>query len=208
MIGLKSFMREFSALTNGELSPDALFERHKELVRCGLLPTRPGRGPGSGVPLTPETLATFLIGLLVTDSLTDLGERTAQLSAARPVRRGRSKRTDTFHAAVAKALTGEIGEYLGIQVTRHWRGVVLENPGADDPDSVRSVEYLVSEEQRLASPMISRTVSIEGKLFWTLCQRLRQDMDFSRNLDTYAEAVKGMKLGVTQKLKAAKGRRD
>jgi hypothetical protein len=84
MIGLKTFLQDF-AKTTGLASFDSLYERQRELVRCGLLPSVEGRGPGSGVPLNPETLATLLIGLLATDKLADLGERTDVLCKARPV---------------------------------------------------------------------------------------------------------------------------
>ena len=204
MIGLKSFLKEFSDFTDGELSHDALYARQRELVRCGLLPTREGRGPGSGVPLLPDTLATFLIGLLATDSLTDLGERTAQLCSACPFEflKGKSRRIAraTFHADVAKALVGstirgfqpgdDLHEnlYSGIQVTRHWRGVILQNRDIQTPDGtlrdgMQGVEYLVGEDQRLASSMLSRTVSIEQELFWTLCLRLRHYMHKTKETD-------------------------
>jgi hypothetical protein len=198
MIGLKTFLKEFSGFTGGELSHDALYARQRELVRCGLLPSREGRGPGSGVPLSPDTLATFLIGLLATDSLTDLGEHTAQLCKARPleVSKGRSSSRigrPTFRADVARVLIGskitgfqpgdDINQnlYSGIQVTRHWRGVLLQNREIQTPDGnkregMQGVEYLVGEDQRLASSMLSRTVSIEQELFWMLCLRLRHYM--------------------------------
>jgi hypothetical protein len=208
MIGLKSFLKEFSDLTQGELSHDALYARQRELVRCGLLPVREGRGPGSGVPLSADTLATFLIGLLATDSLIDLGERTAQLCDARPLdfpkgelaRRSRA----TFRGDVAKALMGseiagfgtdaipvewvgataraEPNPYSGIQVTRHWRGVILGYRRIEMPDgtvrhAVHGAEYFCRKAKGESASVLARAVSIEQSPFWVLCMRFRHFME-------------------------------
>ncbi len=42
--------------------PDTLRTRQRALVAAGLLDSKPGKGPGRGVPATPKTLAQFLIG--------------------------------------------------------------------------------------------------------------------------------------------------
>jgi len=42
--------------------PDTLRTRQRALVAAGLLDSKPGKGPGKGVPATPKTLAQFLIG--------------------------------------------------------------------------------------------------------------------------------------------------
>jgi hypothetical protein len=205
MIGLKLFLKEFSHLTGGELSHDALYARQRELTRCGLFPVREGRGPGSGVPLSADTLAVFLIGLLATDSLTDLGERTAQLCDARPLdfpkgggwgtRRSRA----TFRSDVAKALMGsriagfragedlgpDVKQYAGIQVTWHWRGVILGHrpirlPDGTERDSIHGVEYTLGQEAKNESDsasILSRTVSLEREWFWALCMKFRHFME-------------------------------
>src|SRR4051812_46787232 len=100
MSSLKSFL--YVIADSVGQSPAALYERQRVLVRHGLLPVREGRGPGSGVPLTAETLATFLIGLLVSDGLTNLAEHTANLCSARPLI-GSYRRGSAFRTDVAKA---------------------------------------------------------------------------------------------------------
>jgi hypothetical protein len=193
MIGLKSFLSVISEFSDEPF--DALYERQRELVRCGLLPVRPGRGPGTGVPLTAETLATFLIGLLAADGLSDLARRTAQLCGAKPLlvgpkQKGKQDRRVTFRTAVANALSQSTiagilpgddltkNECCGIQVTRHWRGMILQYKTFEDGDNepaegVQGIDYIVSEDMRLASPMISKTVSIEQEAWWFLCIQLR-----------------------------------
>ena len=193
MAGLKSFLNVIASFSDEPF--DALYERQRELMRCGLLPIRPGRGPGSGVPLTPETLATFLIGLLATDGLSDLARRTAQLSAAKPLlvgprQKGKKDRRVNFHTAVAAALAESKiagwqpgddlteNECSGIQVTRHWRGMIMQFKTFQDEDNepaegVQGIDYIVSEEARLSSSWISRTASIEQEPWWFICWNLR-----------------------------------
>jgi hypothetical protein len=58
------------------LNPNALYERQRALIRAGLLEARPGRGPGSGVEASPESVAMLLISVLATDSLSEVEEKT------------------------------------------------------------------------------------------------------------------------------------
>ena len=53
------------------MSPAALYERQRALVRAGLLEMKPGHGPGSGVLATPHSIAMLLIALLATGSLSE-----------------------------------------------------------------------------------------------------------------------------------------
>jgi hypothetical protein len=57
-------------------TPAAVYERQRALVRAGLIAAGPGRGPGRGVQATPRTMAVLLIGMLVTESLTEAVELT------------------------------------------------------------------------------------------------------------------------------------
>jgi len=80
---LKSFIPNVAQATG--LSPLALYERQRALVRSGLLQGKSGRGPGSGVRATAETVALLLVAVLATDSLSETEERTerfAQLESA------------------------------------------------------------------------------------------------------------------------------
>lgn len=191
MIGLRTFLKDWSNFDH-DLPFDALYERQRELVRCDLLPFRKGRGPGSGVPLTPETLSTFLIGLLATDSLSDLGNRTAEMCEARPKvsdKKGwKVKGRRTFKSDVAHALSGsrladwskpgaDLNEscFFGVQVTRPWRGILIRSQefGKQAAEGIQGIEYFVNEEARLSAPCLSRSVSIEMEPFWFICERLR-----------------------------------
>jgi hypothetical protein len=67
---LKSLIRHVSEMTR--LSEAAVYERQRALVRAGLLKTERGRGPGSGVRGTPESVALLLISLLATSSLSEV----------------------------------------------------------------------------------------------------------------------------------------
>jgi hypothetical protein len=193
MIGLRTFLKDFA--TSTKLAPfDTLYERQRELVRCDLLPQLRGRGPGSGVPLSAETLATFLISVLASDKLADLGERTAMLCQARGVinkgdqwRIGHSK--STFQIDVARALLQErnVGKrspkniYLGIQVTRPWRGTILQaRPTATQGQL--TIEYFTDPNAPLDLQFTMQNVSIEGPVFSWLSNRLWDYMEHFYNL--------------------------
>ena len=70
-LSLKSLIRDVSAFTG--MSEAAVYERQRALVRAGLLKTKRGRGPGSGVRGTPKLVALSLISLLATGNLSDAG---------------------------------------------------------------------------------------------------------------------------------------
>jgi hypothetical protein len=110
MIGLKTFIPQLSKVL--EISEIALYERQRALVRAGLLENTEGRGPGSGVRYTPETLATLLISLLATDSLSETAAATDFLLNAKRSHGERYKKlerslagAETFKKALANALT-------------------------------------------------------------------------------------------------------
>jgi DNA-binding IscR family transcriptional regulator len=68
---LKGLIRHVSAFTG--MSEATVYERQRALVRAGLLETQRGRGPGSGVRGTPESMALLLISLLATANLSEVG---------------------------------------------------------------------------------------------------------------------------------------
>lgn len=67
---LKTLLREIGPLLG--LSADQAYERQRELVRCGLLKAREGRGPGSGVPANYNTASVLVASVLATDLLKGL----------------------------------------------------------------------------------------------------------------------------------------
>jgi hypothetical protein len=65
-------------------TPASLYERQRALVSAGLLNMEDGRGPGSGVRATPESLAILITSLLAAEGLAESVERTAELLAMIP----------------------------------------------------------------------------------------------------------------------------
>jgi hypothetical protein len=68
-----------------DMSPVALYERQRALVRSGLLKAEKGRGPGSGVRTSAGSIALLLTAVLATDSLSETEERTKLIAKLRPV---------------------------------------------------------------------------------------------------------------------------
>jgi hypothetical protein len=90
------------------ISPNVLYERQKVLMQEGVLIAVAGRGPGSGVLATPESLALLLIAFLATPiKLSDLAETTRRLAGANPTVGKRCPLTakSTFGEAFASLLS-------------------------------------------------------------------------------------------------------
>lgn len=80
MFSLKSFLPILAEIL--DRSVDALYERQRALVRLRLLRQLPGRGRGTGVRLSANSVATLLSSLLATDNLSDIDARVRRLYLA------------------------------------------------------------------------------------------------------------------------------
>src|ERR1700704_5864556 len=81
MASLKLFLPQLAAVL--QVNPHTLYERQRVLMREGLLPVVPGRGPGSGVHVSPKSVAALLVSILATDALTQAGADTRKLARAK-----------------------------------------------------------------------------------------------------------------------------
>ena len=80
MISLKAFCEDLAPMLG--LSPAALYERQRALIRIGELP-EPTKGRGHGLGATAETVAILVSAVMVTDNLSDTDVRVHQLGRAR-----------------------------------------------------------------------------------------------------------------------------
>ena len=64
-----------------ELTPQALYERQRALIRLGLLAAPEGRGK-VGAVASPDTVALLIVATMVTDNLSDTDDRVRRLSSA------------------------------------------------------------------------------------------------------------------------------
>jgi hypothetical protein len=64
------------------LTPQALYERQRALVRMKMLPAPQGRGRGSGAEATPGNVALLVIAVMATDNLSDTDDRVRKLARA------------------------------------------------------------------------------------------------------------------------------
>lgn len=82
MASLKSLMPALAADLG--MSSIALYERQRLLVRQGLLLPEKGKGPGTGTRATGANVATLVLAVLASDSLTDAEQRIRDLAAIKP----------------------------------------------------------------------------------------------------------------------------
>jgi len=85
-------------------TPDALYARQRALVAQGLLKSTPGRGPGSGVHASPETIAMLLIGLFTSIRA---GRSTRSIANAASLKACPLTGEKTFRHALARILSDE-----------------------------------------------------------------------------------------------------
>lgn len=83
--GLKAF--SYRLAQDLGLSPDAVYERQRALVRAGLLTAGTGRGPRSGVRVTGRSVALLLLALLASDGIKNRAKRVAELSQAKTTKK-------------------------------------------------------------------------------------------------------------------------
>jgi len=130
MASLKSFFPELGEILG--MSPDELYNRQRALVSSGVLKAVAGRGPGSGVPLSEDSVAVLLIGLLSVDSLGETDHRIKIMCEARHNRYFTAEedwsvklKLPSFRSAVAAVLTGKLKYAKEIRVTP-WSGAEVQ----------------------------------------------------------------------------------
>ncbi len=115
-----SSLKAYGALLAWRLgmTPAALYERQRALVREGILTQSEGRGPGSGVHAAPYSVALLLVSVLATDSLSETAEKTRIFAPAKSTATNGHcplTRQKTFVEAVAVLLD---------MTRQHWRKIV------------------------------------------------------------------------------------
>lgn len=104
---LKSLIPALSDALGGN-SEGMIYERLRALIRAGLLEATPGRGPGSGVRATPESVAMLLIGTLAAVNWSETAAKTREIAFAKATT-GECPLTGAtdFKAALAAVLSNE-----------------------------------------------------------------------------------------------------
>jgi hypothetical protein len=172
MAGLKTFLGRLSPLLG--VTPAALYERQRVLVDIGLIKTRGGRGPGSGVAFTAENLAALVISILATDSLSEIDQRVVDLCNAQPElaldRQSRTHQTwvkkgkPTFLTEVARVLSRQPMLWRPstpgiIRVTRMWRAQIL--PEIYQPLLIKQLTFLPPHWERVAESALPISLTAE-----------------------------------------------
>jgi hypothetical protein len=84
MPGLRTYLPKLADYTGAGV--DTLNEWLRMLVSGGVFPVRAGRGPGSGVELSPKTLSVLILALLGSKDRRDVAEATRLLLKSKPAR--------------------------------------------------------------------------------------------------------------------------
>lgn len=105
MASLKAFAPHLARILG--TTPATLYERQRVLVGEELLDARKGRGPGTGVRATAESVALLLIATLATENVADAATRTRAVAEAITPGGCKFTKQDTFLSALTEILLNE-----------------------------------------------------------------------------------------------------
>lgn len=140
-ISLKGFIP--SLARELQVTPAALYERQRALVRSGLLQSDGGRGPGRGLAASPKSVSLLLSSLLAQDGLSGAEKHTKALANLKSVDSGGCPLTGqkTFARAFAEVLANEeiAKQVPRVTVDRSDKGpveavIAYEEPGSEQPE--------------------------------------------------------------------------
>ncbi|MET4721668.1 hypothetical protein ABIF63_005774 [Bradyrhizobium japonicum] len=191
MLGLKQFLYRRAAPVL-DLSGAALYERLRALVDLGAIDVLPGRGPGSGVPFTPQNFAVVLISLLGARSLSEVDQYVVDLCNAPPagtLPKGTSRThwlelgKPTFASDFGRILSGKNTvwrhsesrprNFGGVRVTRPWRAQIIDSPSGANPITY----YPDDSDKFMFEKSINITAEIGGHLLSNLVKICTDDFD-------------------------------
>jgi hypothetical protein len=127
------------------MTPAALYERQRALVRAGLLHSQGGRGPGSGVRATPESVAMLFISILATGNLSETEERSKAIAGLKSVtKRCPITGKKTFASALTAVLSSE-------ELAKQLRWIDVERSGAEAGASLvfkKPAEVILTHDEK------------------------------------------------------------
>jgi hypothetical protein len=167
MASLKSFLYGLAPIL--KMTGAALYERQRALVNLGALEATPGRGPGSGVPITADNVAVVLISVLAAENLSDIDEGVVALCQATPRLSSRNeraarekwhgKRKPTFKTELGRVLSRQSlayyeptsGPVSAVGVTRPWKGHIVLGPPVSMGLPTEIFEFISERESKKGS---------------------------------------------------------
>jgi hypothetical protein len=164
--GLKTYLPRLAEIVAS--TPAALYERQRALTRLGLLVAQEGRGPGSGVKLSADSLAVMIISLLATENLSEVDKRMLRLCNARPAEEPTCAITGakSFRQAVATLFTEpsfshDDGRVVSFSVEKYQQAKVFYfEPGAQS----RRTVFEPASRRSTPIQMIKREASVSSEL--------------------------------------------
>jgi hypothetical protein len=182
---LKGYLPALSQLL--EVTPAALYERQRALVRAGLIAQDAGHGPGSGVRATAPSVATLIISILATENLATAGERSRQIVEATPPDMPRCPLTGmkTFLDALSAILTSKNAarRVIEIVVSRTAAHALIKYK---DGSSIRVSEFSGKKPN-------TTTIRVEAMLGGSAIVRIADDVR-AMILSKFDEVEKGSEL--------------
>jgi hypothetical protein len=125
MASLKAFLPQLAKVV--DMTPDALYSRQRALTNMGVLKSIEGRGPGSGVTLSGESVAVLIIALMAADSLQDTDERVRRTCNAEAEEAGVKPLQPTLAAILLSAES--VKKFQVLTINRNETATILYREG-------------------------------------------------------------------------------
>ncbi len=160
---MASSLKAYAPLLASRLNttPGALYERQRALVRDGMLEQSEGHGPGSGVHLSPYSVALLLVAVLATDSLSETAEKVRIFAMAKSTAAGGLcplTGEQTFVEAVARVLDKGQPHWRKIQSITMRRtsghGLIAYGDSFSHTDSIFAAQVPIDAKLRASTSLV------------------------------------------------------
>jgi hypothetical protein len=158
--------KSLKALTPGlarllDTTAARLYERVQALMRAGILTSKGGHGPGSGVTTTAGSVSLLLIGTLAAETLGQTENRTREIAATVPVGEGRCPLTGarSFEHALASVLTSRYRSSRVISISISRTAAKAAITYRDEENNVRVIEFMGPHSEE---PALSIVATLNG----------------------------------------------
>jgi hypothetical protein len=174
MTSLKAVLPRLATMFDS--NPDALYERQRALVRLGVLKPIQGRGPGSGVEFSANSVATLLIAVTAVNSLSEVDTRIAGFCNAMPHYPSETcpfTGQKTFLAALQAIFENArlASKVRNVSVEQNTSRILIAYTGRDGRKILKS---LFKREGETIAKFITKTAVIERFVFQSVYQLVNE----------------------------------
>jgi hypothetical protein len=163
------------------LTPAALYERQRQLVRLGLISEPSKMGPGAGVRATPENVALLLLSVMVSDSLSETAKRILDETRHRSLS-GRCPLTRAMRFGDAlTVILSDLTIAIRVQSVSLMRSLTASITFTDDEEFHQGTDWNTIHMSQFGAPekifdtAMRTSVTVDGQFLRQVADELKED---------------------------------